>query len=99
MKKVTFKRLPSPPPPDLAPELEAIATAVGEMWAAEVASSLRAVNRELVGEWPGTLGEARMRIRLATRIALERFMTDTLARVAIVAARRSWKLVCEADVG
>lgn len=61
-------------------ELRPLATAIGESWAAELVHSLRSDHREVVGEWPGTLGEARMRIRAL----------DELARVANLAARRGW---------
>ena len=80
-----------------APELHALATSVGEVWAAEVASSLRAVDRAVTGAWPGTLGEARMRIRLAIRIALERPLADELSRIATIAARGAWKAVAETE--
>lgn len=79
------------------PDLEAIATSVGELWAEEVTRSLRASKRDVEGGWPGTMGEARMRIRRELRIAIEPLVADDLARVAIVAARRAWKIALEAD--
>ena len=91
------KRRPAATSVVTAPELHALATSVGEIWAAEVASSLRAVDRAVTGAWPGTLGEARMRIRLAIRIALERSLADELGRIATVAARGAWKLVAETE--
>jgi hypothetical protein len=80
-----------------APELHSLATSVGELWAEEVASSLRAADRAVTGAWPGTLGEARMRIRLAIRIALERPLVDELGRIATNAARGAWKAVAETE--
>lgn len=72
--------------PDLAP----MATAVGEAWASELVRALRSDRRDIVGEWPGTMGEARMRIRVALRRRIEVELLDELARVANLAARRGW---------
>lgn len=64
------------------------ATANGESWAAELVYSLRSDHRDVVGEWPGTLGEARMQIRVAFRRHVDARFLDELARVANLAARR-----------
>jgi hypothetical protein len=77
--------------------LEPAATAIGAAWANELVCSLRAVDREVIGAWPGTLGEARMRIRHAMREKLELAVLDELARVAYVAARRGWQAVTAPD--
>jgi hypothetical protein len=77
--------------------LEPAATAIGAAWANELVSSLRAADREVIGAWPGTLGEARMRIRHAMRTKLELTVIDELARVAYVAARRGWQAVTAPD--
>ena len=71
-------------------ELRPLATAIGESWAAELVHSLRSGHRDVVGEWPGTLGEARMRIRVAFRRHIDARLLDELARVANLAARRGW---------
>jgi hypothetical protein len=71
-------------------ELRPLATAIGESWAAELVHSLRSDHRDVVGEWPGTLGEARMRIRVAFRRHIEPPLLDELARAANLAARRGW---------
>jgi hypothetical protein len=71
-------------------ELRPLATAIGESWAAELVHSLRSDHRDVVGEWPGTLGEARMRIRVAFRKHIDGRLLDELARVANFAARRGW---------
>ncbi|HEY5948720.1 MAG TPA: hypothetical protein VIV40_24685 [Kofleriaceae bacterium] len=78
-------------------DLQPIAIAVGEAWANELVHSLRASDREIVGAWPGTLREARMRIRLVVRKKLELPLIEELARVAYVAARRGWQEVSEPD--
>jgi hypothetical protein len=80
-------------PADLSP----IAVAIGEAWATELVHSLRADDRDVIGAWPGTLGEARMRIRHAVRSKLELGLIDELARVAYVAARRGWQEVTAPD--
>jgi hypothetical protein len=73
-----------------APDLSPMATAVGEAWASELVLSLRSAQRNVVGEWPGTMGEARMRIRIAVRRRIDIDVLDELARVANLAARRGW---------
>lgn len=78
-------------------ELHPLAIAVGEAWASELVRSLRADDREIIGSWPGTLREARMRIRVALRSDLDLHMLDELARVAYIAARRGWTEVSEPD--
>lgn len=79
------------------PDFTPIAIACGQAWAAELVRSLRSDDREIVGAWPGTLREARMRIRNAMRSRLELHRIDELARVAYVAARRGWQEVSEVD--
>lgn len=79
------------------PDLQPIAIAIGEAWAIELVHSLRSVDREVIGAWPGTLREARMRVRLAVRTKLELPLIEELARVAYVAARRGWQQVSEPD--
>ncbi|HUS30690.1 MAG TPA: hypothetical protein VMZ53_19405 [Kofleriaceae bacterium] len=79
------------------PEMHPRAIAVGEAWASELVRSLRADDRQIIGSWPGTLGEARMRIRGAFRLKLELDVIEELARLAYVAARRSWQELSEPD--
>lgn len=83
--------------PAVDTSLQPIATAIGEAWANELVESLRSARREVVGGWPGTLGEARMRIRTAMRGKLALDTIDSLARVAYVAARRGWQAVSRPD--
>ena len=78
-------------------DLRPIAIALGESWANEVVHSLRADEREIVGAWPGTLREARMRTRVAVRSKLELHLIEELARVAYLAARKAWLAVSEVD--
>jgi hypothetical protein len=79
------------------PDLQPLAIAIGEGWARELVSELRAVDREIVGAWPGTLREAKMRIRVAVRSALDVRVVGELAHVAYVAARRCWQDLSEPD--
>lgn len=78
-------------------DLHPAAIAIGEAWAHEIVHSLRSVDREIIGAWPGTMREARSRVRVALRTKLELHVIDELARVAYLAARRGWQEVSEPD--
>lgn len=78
-------------------ELHPAAIAIGEAWAHETVRSLRSVDREIIGAWPGTMREARARVRVGMRTELELHVIDELARVAYLAARRGWQAVSEPD--
>jgi hypothetical protein len=79
------------------PELSPIAAAVGEAWAAELVGTLRANEREIIGAWPGTMREARMRVLARLHRQLDLSLLDDLARLVIVAARREWHQVSQPD--
>ena len=84
--------------PDIAEsELHPVATGIGEAWAHEIVHSLRSVEREIIGGWPGTMREARTRVRVGIRTKLELPVIDELARVAYLAARRGWQELSEPD--
>ena len=72
-------------------ELQPLAIAVGEAWVNELVGSLRADDRAIIGSWPGTLREARARIRVALRTKLDLHVIEELARIAYTAARRGWQ--------
>ena len=74
------------------------ASQIGEAWAEEYVRDLQAVARAPVGSWPGTMSEARGRVlaQLAVVLAPERL--QELAHIAIDAARRGWRKVCEPDL-
>lgn len=74
------------------------ASQIGEIWAREYLRELRDQERAPVGEWPGTMREARMRVRLRIAAALEPDRLDELARVVNLAARRGWRKVREPDL-
>jgi hypothetical protein len=78
-------------------ELQQIAVAIGEAWATELADALRSEDREVVGGWPGTVGEARMRIRLTWRRRLDVVELEELARITYLAARRGWQAMSMPD--
>jgi len=75
----------------------ALATAIGEAWAGELLAGFRLGKRQILGPWPGTIGEARMRILAGLRRKLELRMLDDLARVASAAARREWNHFARPD--
>ena len=70
---------------------------IGEAWASELVRSLRSEDREVIGPWPGTMSEARMRILASLRMKLDTKHLDQLARIANLAARRGWEEVSETD--
>jgi hypothetical protein len=78
-------------------ELSPIATAVGEAWVAEVVQTLRASEREIVGAWPGTMREARMRVLARLQRLLDLALLDELARLVIAVARREWHHLAQPD--
>ena len=80
-----------------SPGLKPIAMGIGEAWAHETIRALRADEREIVGGWPGTIGEAKMRVLAHLQHRLDLDVLTDLARVAIVAARREWLYVAERD--
>jgi hypothetical protein len=80
-----------------AADLQPVAAAIGEAWASELVHSLRSEDREVIGPWPGTMSEARMRILASLRMKLDTQHLDQLARIANLAARRGWQGVTQAD--
>ena len=80
-----------------SPTLEPIAIAVGAAWAQEIVRALRDDHREIIGAWPGTITEAKMRVRARLDYLLDLDVLAELARVATVAARREWLNVAERD--
>jgi hypothetical protein len=80
---------------DPSAEFRAGATAVGAAWAGELVRVLRADNRRIVGEWPGTMSEARTRVLAQLRRKLDAGVLNDLAKVAIVAARCEWHQVLQ----
>jgi hypothetical protein len=82
---------------DVTSEFVPIATAVGEAWADEIVRVLRADKRKVVGAWPGTMSEARMRVLNRLHRKLDMQILDDLARVTIIAARREWHQVSQPD--
>jgi hypothetical protein len=81
----------------LAPDLQPVAAAIGEAWASELVRSLRSEDRDVIGPWPGTMSEARMRVLASLRMKLDTQHLDQLARIANLAARRGWQGVSQTD--
>ena len=75
----------------------ASAAAIGEAWASELVRSLHSDDRDVIGPWPGTMSEARMRILAAIRMKLDTQHLEQLSRIAITAARRGWQVVSQRD--
>jgi len=80
-----------------SPDLQPVAIAIGEAWASELVHSLCSEDREVIGPWPGTMSEARMRVLASLRMKLDTQHLDQLARIANLAARRGWQEVSQAD--
>ena len=74
------------------------ASRIGAAWAQDYVRELRVQSRAPVGAWPGTMREARQRVRAQVAILLAPERLDELARIANVAARRGWRDVCEPDL-
>jgi hypothetical protein len=81
----------------LAADLQPVAIAVGQAWVSEIVRSLCSEDREVIGAWPGTMSEARMRILASVREKLDMEHLDQLARIANLTARRGWEQVSQAD--
>jgi hypothetical protein len=79
------------------PDFSSLATAIGTAWASELVHALQDQERDVVGPWPGTLGEARMRVLRQFRVKFDLLELDRLARLAIVGARRGWLDVAGRD--
>jgi hypothetical protein len=71
--------------------------AIGEAWAHEMVRALRDEEREIIGAWPGTISEAKMRVLVHLNHTLDFEVLVDLARVATVAARREWHNIAERD--
>ena len=78
------------------PGLEPLAKAIGAAWAQETVRALRNDEREIIGAWPGTISEAKMRV-LAHLNTVDLELLAALARVATEAARREWLNVAKRD--
>jgi hypothetical protein len=81
----------------MSADLQPVAIAIGEAWASELVKTLCSEDREVIGPWPGTMSEARMRVLAAVRVKLDTQHLDQLARIANLAARRGWQEVSQAD--
>ena len=74
-----------------------LASKIGEAWADEYVRDLQTRERAPVGGWPGTMSEARSRVLRRLAIVLTPERLDELARIANLAAKRGWQLVCKPD--
>ena len=74
-----------------------LAATIGAAWAHEMVSALRRDEREILGAWPGTITEAKMRVLAHVNTMLDLDVLADLARVATLAARREWDTVAQRD--
>ncbi len=79
------------------PKLQPLAALIGAAWASELAHTLRAADRDVIGAWPGTMSEARTRLISSLRTKLDLKVLDELAKIVNVAARRSWHEASRAE--
>ena len=88
--------------PSLAERAPSVPAALGEAWAHDVASALRAQTRGVVGAWPGTMREARARVLVnvpaARQPAFDADALQALSRAVYEAARRAWDDLAEPDL-
>ncbi len=85
--------------------MERTARVVGEDWARARVAQLGSEGRSAAGGWPGTITEARSRVRslVASELARERFQpaaveeVDRAARAAYSRARAVWATLAKAD--
>lgn len=71
--------------------------AIGSAWAHEMARTLRDDEREIVGAWPGTISEARMRVLAELHHLPDLGVLADLARVATEAAKGEWLKLAARD--
>lgn len=87
--------------PELAELVPSLSSRLGEAWARDVTSALRAQTRGIIGAWPGTMREARLRVLAGLpavrRATFDPAALDQLARAVYDAARRSWDAISEPD--
>jgi hypothetical protein len=82
---------------DIAADFAPIANDIGHAWVAELVGAFRADERDIVGAWPGTISEARMRVlaRVGRKVDLD--VLDSIARVARLVAQQQWQLITQPD--
>jgi hypothetical protein len=81
---------------DLWRGLERLAAAEGLAWAVRSCEELRQQGRSIAGGWPGTLSQARVRVRVCMTARLDRGASltrddlDWLARTIYLTAKAEW---------
>jgi hypothetical protein len=90
-----------PRSPNLAttPELDVLAEDVGRAWAAALADSVRAQDRDVAGGWPGTMTEAKGQVLAALHgRRITRAELCALSSTAYRAAQAQWRSVAQPDL-
>ncbi len=78
--------------------LAPLAVEIGKAWVHELVGALRSDDRDVIGAWPGTLREARMRVLARIDAKLDATQLDDLARQVNLSARRGWREVAGPDL-
>ena len=78
---------------DFAP----IANDVGRAWVVELVEELEADERAIVGAWPGTLRQARIRVLARVGRTVDLGRLDELARIAQLVAKQRWQQITQPD--
>jgi hypothetical protein len=78
---------------DFAP----IANDVGRAWVVELVGVLEADERAIVGAWPGTISEARIRVLARVGRTIDLGILDELARLAQLVAKQRWQQITQPD--
>ncbi|HTE55792.1 MAG TPA: hypothetical protein VK698_33285 [Kofleriaceae bacterium] len=76
--------------------LEHLAAAEGSAWASRSCDELRQQGRSIAGGWPGTMSQARLRVRVCMTVpgrpaaSLTTADLDWLARTVYLTAKAEW---------
>ena len=111
--KITAPAEEAPVSPEAAARrvgLERLAAAEGLAWASFLCAELRAQGRSIAGGWPGTISEARRRVRVCTSdrrggsvsgsksaAGLSAVDLEWLTRTAYLAAKAEWRAQLDPD--
>lgn len=87
------KPLRAKPTRKVSAALQRAVQSAGETWAVDSANALRSEGRQVTGGWPGTISEARQRVRTCA-LLLGSTMTsedlEVLTRLAYETAKKVW---------
>lgn len=84
---------PKPAARKISAALQRAVQGAGETWAVDSANALRDEGRQVTGGWPGTISEARQRVRtcaLLQGVCMNSEDLETLTRLAYETAKKVW---------